>query len=145
MRLLSARRFIRFGKAKPVVHPPSPGVVLLVPEEGAGETGARLSGFRRFADQYLRIDIAERLARLAHEKIGKGEAFTSQHPQVVSLGLNGEAFGQLMRSAGFRPAPEPLKGEANWAFRGRPRPPKARPAHGGLHFSGLAQLLGRHG
>jgi ATP-dependent RNA helicase SUPV3L1/SUV3 len=137
--LLAARQ------GKPVACPPPPGLVLLVPQAGAGEAGARLSGFRRFSDQYLRIDIAERLARLAHEKIEKGEAFTPQHPQIVSLGLNGEAFAQLMRSAGFRPAAEPLKGDANWAFRGRPRPAKVKPAHGGLHFSGLAQLLGRHG
>ena len=137
--LLAARQ------GKPTARQPLPGATLLSPEKGAGEMGARLSGFRPFADQYLRIDIAERLARLAHEKIDRGEAFTSEDPQIVSLGLNGEAFGQLMRGAGFRPAPEPLKGEANWAFRGRRRPARTQPVSDGRHFSGLAQLLGRHG
>ena len=137
--LLAARQGQSMAQA------PHPGAVLLVPAKGAGELGARLSGFRPFAGQYLRIDIAERLARLAHDKIGKGEAFTPEDPQIISLGLNEEAFGQFMRGVGFRPARQPFKGEANWAFRGRRRSVKAKPVPEGHHFSGLAQLLGRHG
>lgn len=137
--LLAARH------GKPMSRLPAPGAALLNPEGGVAETGARLSGFRCFAGQYLRIDIAERLARLAHEKIERGEAFTSEDPQIVSLGLRQEAFSQLMRAAGFRPTATPVRGDANWAFRGRRRTPKAEPAREGRHFSGLAQLLGRHG
>lgn len=143
VRLRLALLAVRQGKS--MARAPRPGAALFVPEKGAGETGARLSGFRPFAGQYLRIDIAERVARLAHEKTEKGEAFTSDHPQIVSLGLSGEAFVQLMRGVGFRPAREPLRGEANWAFRGRRRATKAKPVRQGHHFADLAQLLGRHG
>ncbi|MBB4641329.1 helicase-related protein [Rhizorhapis suberifaciens] len=132
-------------QAKPMARTPKPGAALFVPDGSIGETGARLSGFRRFAGQYLRIDIVERLARLAHDKVEKREAFTPDDPQIISLGLQGDAFRQLMRSLGFRPAAEPLKDDANWAFRGRMRPVRRKQVTEGHHFSGLAQLLGRHG
>jgi ATP-dependent RNA helicase SUPV3L1/SUV3 len=51
----------------------------------------------------LRIDMAERMARTAHETIAKNEPFSALSPQIVSLGLSEEAFLQLMRAAGFRP------------------------------------------
>lgn len=137
--LLAARQ------GKPMSRPPAPGAAVVSPENGAAETGARLSGFRRFAGQYLRIDIVERLARLAHEKVKKGEAFTADDPQIVSLGLRHEAFAELMKGAGFRPTAKPVRGEANWAFRGRRQSPRPRPVRQGQHFAGLAQLLGRHG
>lgn len=134
---------VREGKLMPGT--PRPGAALFMHDCGIGEAEARLGGFRRFAGQYLRIDMVERLARRAHEKIEKGEAFTQDDPQIISLGLNGEAFKQLMFTVGFRPAVEPLKGEANWAFRGRVRPMRPKQAAYGRHFSELAQLLGRHG
>src|SRR3546814_10203423 len=95
--------------------------------------GARIAGFRVFGDQMLRIDMAERMARTAHEAIAKNEAFTAQSPQIVSLGLSEEAFLQLMRLAGFRPVEAPEEGGPNWVFRGRQKPRPHQPigsAHG---------------
>jgi ATP-dependent RNA helicase SUPV3L1/SUV3 len=134
--------------------------------------GARIAGFRGFGEQMLRIDMAERMARAAHEAIAKGEAFTAQSPQIVSLGLSEASFLQLMRLAGFRPVEAPAEGGANWAFRGRQKPrtdqqqargharrgtpargapsrpgsaaPAAAPASNHA-FAGLAELLGRNG
>src|SRR3546814_6835787 len=95
---------------------PAPGAALFTPKGEAAETGARISGFRSFAGQFMRMDIAERLVRLAHEKMEKGEAFTPEDPQIVSLGLSGQGFAQLMRGAGFRPAVSQGPSDANWAF-----------------------------
>lgn len=139
--------------AKPCLPLPGPGLTLLPVGDRSAQMGARIAGFRGFGDQMLRIDMAERMARAAHEAIAKNEPFSATSPQIVSLGLNEPAFLALMRLAGFRPvqpaavasavdaevgveasepagevkteAPAPeATGGANWAFRGRQ---KARP------------------
>ena len=140
--------------AKPCLPLPGPGLTLLPLGEKPAQMGARIAGFRGFGDQMLRIDMAERMARAAHEAIAKNEPFTATSPQIVSLGLNEPAFLALMRLAGFRPvepvapAPvaetaEPVEGAepaeaappapagANWAFRGRQKPRPDRQPHAG--------------
>ncbi|MEJ7925432.1 helicase-related protein [Sphingobium sp. AN641] len=146
--------------AKPCLPLPLPGLTLLPAGERTDQMGARIAGFRGFGPQMLRVDMAERMARAAHEAIAKGEAFTALSPQIVSLGLGEPAFLQLMRDAGFRAVDPAAEGAANWAFRGRqkarprpaPRQQRATPApaapaapatHGA--FAGLADLLGRNG
>jgi len=158
--------------AKPCLPLPQPGLTLIPAGEKSEQMGARIAGFRGFGDQMLRIDMAERMARAAHEAIAKGEAFTPQSPQIVSLGLSEPAFLQLMRLAGFRPVEATVEGGPNWAFRGRQksrqdqqqargqarRGARARsaPARSGSTapaaapvsnhaFAGLAELLGRNG
>ncbi|OHC93484.1 MAG: helicase [Sphingomonadales bacterium RIFCSPLOWO2_12_FULL_63_15] len=142
----SALLAARIGK--PCLPLPLPGLTLLPTGDKFAQMGARIAGFRGFGDQMLRIDMAERMARAAHEAIAKGEAFTAVSPQIVSLGLLEPAFLQLMRAAGFRPveAPTPVPAEeavegaepaetppvsaANWVFKGRqkPRPERAQNA-----------------
>lgn len=157
MALLAAR------SGKPMLPLPPAGAVLLASGERTADMGAKVAGFRAFGPQLLRIDLAERMARAAHEAIGKGEAFTAASPQVVSLGLLEPGFLQMMRAAGFRPVAAPVaapeagaaEGEvaaagANWAFRGRPKtrpkdPEPVAPPSGGQAFAGLAALLGRSG
>jgi ATP-dependent RNA helicase SUPV3L1/SUV3 len=158
--------------AKPCLPLPQPGLTLIPAGEKSEQMGARIAGFRGFGDQMLRIDMAERMARAAHEAIAKGEAFTPQSPQIVSLGLSEPAFLQLMRLAGFRPVEATVEGGPNWAFRGRQKsrqdqqqsrgqarrgaPTRSAPARSGSTapaaapvsnhaFAGLAELLGRNG
>ncbi|MDX3909150.1 MAG: helicase-related protein [Sphingobium sp.] len=160
MALISAR------KGKPMLPLPPAGATLLALEGRETEMGARIAGFRGFGAQFLRIDMAERMARAAHDTIAKGEPFHALDLRIVSLGLLEPAFLQLMRAAGFRPV-EAAEGGPNWAFRGRqkarpperqqrgrntgPRPtdkPVAAPApspSAGSAFAGLAALLGRNG
>ena len=142
--------------AKPCLPLPGPGLTLIPAGERPAQMGARIAGFRGFGDQMLRIDMAERMARTAHETIAKNEAFTALSPQIVSLGLSEDAFLQLMRAAGFRPvdvpppppvedgaeAPAPVAA-ANWAFKGRQKArsdrPQAQRGRGGKPGSGKAQ------
>ncbi|MFT3964341.1 MAG: helicase-related protein [Sphingobium sp.] len=112
---------------KPLVALPPAGAVLLQAEAVADAGGAVIGGFRRFADIWLRIDIAERVARTGHEAIAANRPYEATEPHVVSIGLPPEAFADLMRQAGFRPVEAPAEGAANWIFRGRP---KARPPRG---------------
>jgi ATP-dependent RNA helicase SUPV3L1/SUV3 len=109
--------------AKPCLPLPGPGLTLLPIGDRPMQLGARIAGFRGFGEQMLRIDMAERMARAAHEAIAKNEPFTATSPQIVSLGLNEPAFLALMRLAGFRPvtpaAPvaEPVADSAEGAER----------------------------
>ena len=158
---------------KPCLPLPLPGLTLIPAGEKFDQMGARIAGFRTFGEQMLRIDMAERMARTAHEAIAKGEAFTVASPQIVSLGLSEPAFLALMRAAGFRPVEGAEEGKPNWIFKGRqkarapqqqpaparegkprgrpaPRPAAATPARAPAApannaFAGLAALLGRNG
>ncbi len=121
---------------KPLVALPQAGVVLIGPnEEGAlpvDELGARIAGFRKLDNSLLRIDMAERLARGAHEAIAAGKPYNAADPTIVSIGLAEPAFLDLMRQAGFRPVADAAEDAPNWQFRGRPkarpRPENRRPA-----------------
>ncbi len=152
----SALLAARIGK--PCLPLPAAGLTLIPAGEKFEQMGARIAGFRGFGDQMLRIDMAERMARTAHETIAKNEAFTHVSPQIVSLGLSEPSFLQLMRLAGFRPVevaakPDaeateggeasegaepaeaveaPAVNAANWVFKGRqkPRPERAQQARG---------------
>ncbi|CCW19494.1 ATP-DEPENDENT DNA HELICASE [Sphingobium indicum BiD32] len=158
---------------KPCLPLPLPGLTLIPAGEKFDQMGARIAGFRTFGEQMLRIDMAERMARTAHEAIAKGEAFTATSPQIVSLGLSEAAFLALMRAAGFRAVEGAEEGNPNWVFKGRqkarppqqqqhparegkprgkpaPRPAAATPARAPAApannaFAGLAALLGRNG
>ncbi|CAM8666424.1 helicase-related protein [Sphingobium sp.] len=150
----SALMAVRIGK--PCLPLPGPGLTLIPAGEKFEQMGARIAGFRGFGEQMLRIDMAERMARTAHEAIARNEAFTHVSPQIVSLGLSEPSFLQLMRLAGFRPveapapapvavtegveavegaeptegaegAEAPVVNAANWVFKGRQKP---RPERG---------------
>ncbi|MBO9581940.1 MAG: helicase [Sphingobium sp.] len=127
MVLLSLKR------AKPLVALPQAGVVLIGPDEDGSlpvdEIGARIAGFRKLDNSLLRIDMAERLARGAHEAIAAGKPYLATDPTIVSIGLSEAAFLDLMRQAGFKPLPEAAEGAPNWQFRGRPRP-RPKPERG---------------
>ncbi|MBN8831666.1 MAG: helicase [Sphingomonadales bacterium] len=111
-------------RGTPLVALPPAGAVLLPAGEELDEVGAGIAGFRKLGDAWLRIDMAERLARGAHEAIAANKPYGAEDSTIVSIGLNEASFLDLMRQAGFRPVPDAAEGAPNWAFRGRP---KARP------------------
>lgn len=106
----------------PLVALPAAGAVLLPASEELDEAGAQIAGFRKLGDALLRLDMAERLARGAHEAIAAGKPYGADDPTIVSIGLAEPGFLELMRQAGFRPVPDAAEGAPNWAFRGRPKP-----------------------
>jgi ATP-dependent RNA helicase SUPV3L1/SUV3 len=120
MALLSLKR------AKPLIALPAAGAVLLPASEELDEIGAGIAGFRKLGESWLRLDMAERLARGAHEAIAAGKRYGADDPTIVSIGLNEASFLDLMRQAGFRPVADAAEGAPNWQFRGRPkqRPPR---------------------
>jgi ATP-dependent RNA helicase SUPV3L1/SUV3 len=81
------------------------------------------AGYRRAGSQAIRVDMAEKLFRAAHDARAKapGRGFALDPALATSMGLKEENFLRLMREAGFRrSAPRPL---AESAF-GPPAPPR---------------------
>jgi ATP-dependent RNA helicase SUPV3L1/SUV3 len=136
MRWRSALRAAAAGRPMPALPSPS-SVVILAGEEERAALG-RL-GFRAAGPQMVRVDMAERIARRAHEAKAAGEGPLIDPALVTSLGLQPQAVGKLMRDLGFREA----QSEAGWVWRGRgrPPPPPAR-RNGGNAFAALAGLKG---
>jgi len=117
------------------------------------------AGYRRAGRQAIRLDMAEKLFRAAHEQRAKANRrnFTVDPALATSMGLLPDNFRSLMRDAGFRTSevkalPEGAYGPprpAAWSWlpprKDRPAPVETRPAvpaQSGGAFAGLAGLLG---
>lgn len=107
--------------------------------EGQGRGGGSLpAGYRRAGSQAIRVDMAEKLFRAAHEQRARGPArgFAVDPALAISMGLLPENFRQLMRDAGFRAeSPQPLPegafgppAPARWHWRA-PRPDRPAAQH----------------
>ncbi len=127
---------------RPMPELPPAGAVLLPEPKGATLAAWREAGFRGFAGQMLRIDMAERVARAAHDARTGKEPFLPDPAFSTSLGLSEAALARLMQALGFQPAaPESEGGPGRWVWRGR-RAPKSKPrkAAPGNAFAALAEL-----
>jgi ATP-dependent RNA helicase SUPV3L1/SUV3 len=101
------------------------------------------AGHRRLESRLLRIDLAERIARAAHDARDGRKAFSPDPALAVSMGLDPAAIARLMALLGFQAAPV-AEGPPAWVWRGRraPRPAARRRAPAGP-FAKLAELA-RH-
>jgi ATP-dependent RNA helicase SUPV3L1/SUV3 len=116
------------------------------------------AGYRRAGGQAIRVDMAEKLFRAAHEARARagGRAFRLDPALATSMGLAPENLLRLMRDAGFRPGEMRLLAEGAfgppasllWSWRPprKDRGPERRDNHhspkDGGAFAGLAELLG---
>jgi ATP-dependent RNA helicase SUPV3L1/SUV3 len=117
--------------------PPESVVVLPAPPGDARGLLQRL-GFRAVGPQMLRVDLAERLARHAHEARGAKDRPVVDQALATSVGLQPQAVAKLMRDLGFR-TPE-AGGEWVWRGPNRARRSHERPADASHAFSALAGL-----
>ncbi|HEX8842181.1 MAG TPA: helicase, partial [Sphingomicrobium sp.] len=120
---------VRSGAPMPLL--PAAGAATLGPD--SDPRGAALA-YRRLGRQWIRIDLADRLASHARQVRSAGGDNPVDVELATSVGLDEEAIGRLMAEVGFTRA-----GEA-WKWRGR-RPPRedrsAAPSHA---FAELAKL-----
>jgi ATP-dependent RNA helicase SUPV3L1/SUV3 len=105
-------------------------------ESGADARGASLA-YRRLGRQWLRIDLADRLASHAHKIRSAGGEEPVDAELATSVGLDEEAIARLMDEVGFTRA-----GEA-WKWRGRRPPREERRAPASNAFAELAKLRGK--
>ncbi|WP_417620515.1 helicase-related protein [Parasphingorhabdus sp.] len=66
----------------------------------AADHASRL-GFRKIADEYVRVDMVERLVKQAHEARKQGELFAIDPALATSLGLSKSCHEALLDLAGF--------------------------------------------
>jgi ATP-dependent RNA helicase SUPV3L1/SUV3 len=115
----------------PMPQIPPPGAATLTAD--ADPRGAALA-YRRLGRQWLRIDLADRLASHAHKVRSAGGEDPVDAALATSLGLDEEAIARLMADVGFA-----RSGDA-WRWRGRrPNRPDRRPASSHA-FAELAKL-----
>ena len=107
---------VRSGQPMPRL--PEPSAAML--DGDADPRGAGLA-FRRLGTDWLRIDLADRLATHAHHVRQHGGEDPVDRALVTSLGLDEPTVRHLMAEVGFVPA-----GEA-WAWRGHRRPRRRAP------------------
>jgi ATP-dependent RNA helicase SUPV3L1/SUV3 len=120
---------VRAGEPMPKL--PAAGASTLGP--AADPRGAALA-YRRLGRQWIRVDLADRLASHARQVRSAGGENPVDMELATSIGLDEEAIGRLMAEVGFTKA-----GDA-WRWRGRrPSRPERRatPSHA---FAELAKL-----
>jgi len=134
MRWRSALRAAAAGKPMPELPPMSSTVIA-----AEGERRAELVrlGYRAAGPQLVRVDMAERIARRAHEVKAGGEGPLVDPALITSLGLQPQTVAKLMRDLGFRAA----ESEQGWVWRGRAARHKApQKSAGAGAFAALAGL-----
>ena len=72
------------------------------------DDAARLAGYTRAGSEWLRIDLAERLIRQAHEARGEKQQFEMGLDYPTSLGLSEASFAALLGRAGFQRIEPPM-------------------------------------
>lgn len=87
---------------KPMPDLPPESAVHLKDWNFASAADCRNAGYRRVGNEYVRIDLAERVIKKAHEARGQAMEFGMDMAFATSLGLGEEGLQALMRDAGFR-------------------------------------------
>jgi ATP-dependent RNA helicase SUPV3L1/SUV3 len=120
---------VRSGSPMPLL--PAAGASVLGAD--ADPRGAALA-YRRLGREWLRIDLADRLASHARKVRSAGGDDPVDAALATSLGLGEEAIARLMGEVGFARA-----GDA-WRWRGRRGPQPDRRAAPSHAFAELAKL-----
>jgi ATP-dependent RNA helicase SUPV3L1/SUV3 len=88
--------------SKPMPALPPESAVHLKDWKFASIAECRNAGYRKIGDEYLRIDLAERIVKKAHEARGMAMSFGMDMAFVTSLGVSDIGLNALMRDAGFK-------------------------------------------
>jgi ATP-dependent RNA helicase SUPV3L1/SUV3 len=89
---------------------PAAGAATLPP--GADQRGAALA-YRRAGKEWVRIDLADRLASHAHQIRSAGGADPVDSALATSIGLSDDTLAKLMADVGFG------RKDGTWTWRGR--------------------------
>lgn len=87
---------------KPMPELPPESAVHLKEWNFASTADCRNAGYRRVGNEFVRIDLAERVIKKAHEARGQTLEFGMDMAFATSLGLSEAGLEALMRDAGFR-------------------------------------------
>jgi ATP-dependent RNA helicase SUPV3L1/SUV3 len=87
---------------KPMPELPPESAVHLKDWNFASIADCRNAGYRKVGQEYVRIDLVERVIKKAHEARGDKLEFAMDIAFATSLGLGEDTLSALMRDAGFR-------------------------------------------
>jgi ATP-dependent RNA helicase SUPV3L1/SUV3 len=87
---------------KPMPELPPESAVHLKEWNFASIADCRNAGYRKVGQEYVRIDLVERVIKKAHEARGNKLEFAMDIAFATSLGLGEDTLSALMRDAGFR-------------------------------------------
>jgi ATP-dependent RNA helicase SUPV3L1/SUV3 len=133
------RRALLATRVPPADVPPA-GPASVLARDAPGASLAH--GFRPLGPQAVRVDLVERIAKIAFDARQGRKPFAPDAALATSIGLVPETLARLMAQLGFRSV-APVEGRARWMWHGvPPRPPEAAPVPGNA-FAALAGL--RHG
>jgi len=122
---------------------PVPGAVSLpTPTDTAACEAMVRAGYRALGAQMLRVDLVERLARIAHDTRSGRAPFTPDPGLATSLGLRHASFAQLMLALGFRATPP--GGPEAWIWKGKRASHKQPARRPGNAFGALESLYPAH-
>ncbi|WP_345167698.1 DEAD/DEAH box helicase [Sphingomonas daechungensis] len=120
---------VRTNQPMPALPPPGASTL-----DGEADARGAAFAYRRVGRQWLRIDLADRLASHAHKVRSAGGDQPVDSELATSVGLDEASVARLMDEVGFA-----RSGEA-WKWRGR-RPPRREQRSAGSHaFAELAKL-----
>ncbi len=96
--------------AQPMIDQAPDNAVHLKEANFAAASHASRLGFRKIAEEYVRVDMVERLVKQAHDARKQGEIFAVDTALATSLGLSTACHEALLALAGFvksadKPAP----------------------------------------
>jgi ATP-dependent RNA helicase SUPV3L1/SUV3 len=89
-----------YDKPMPELPPESAGH--LKEWKFATSADCRNAGYRKVGEEYLRIDLVERIVKKAHEERCQKSFFAMDSALSTSFGMSEEALTSLMNTAGFR-------------------------------------------
>lgn len=92
----------------PMPELPPESAVHLKEWKFATNADCRNAGYRQIGAEYLRVDLAERVIKKAHEARGQELVFGMDMTFATSLGISQAGLNILMRQAGFRRADAPV-------------------------------------
>ncbi len=110
------------AREKPMPMLPPESAVHLKSWDFASIADCRNAGYRKAGDEYVRIDLAERVIKKAHEARGNALIFGMDMAFATSLGLSESGLNALMRDAGFRRAEANDRAEADTVVADNPAP-----------------------
>ncbi len=147
--MLRLMRAVRAGAALPeALDPAIESLRAVVPASALPGEGH--PAYRGLGDQALRVDMAEKLIRAAHDAKGNAASFAIDPALAISMGLTAANAERLMRAAGFRREATPADAGADagsdkqrlWRWRGLARKKAQGPAAGQEnrgHFAALKE------
>ncbi len=90
------------ARGQPMAHLPAAGIATLDVQAQAEAHALKISGFRGFGDQAVRIDLIERVAEAAHSARDGRRPFLLDRSLAVSIGCRPRTLSRLMTVLGFR-------------------------------------------